>query len=114
MKNINNIKLRENEKEALVELKNEIYKLNNKIEIILYGSKARGDDVEFSDADILILTDKEISKKLKDDISWIRYKIELKYDVVISLDFENRDFWESPLANAMPFHWNIDREGVLI
>jgi len=27
---------------------------------------------------------------------------------------ENKDFWDSPLAKAMPLHWNIDREGVTI
>ena len=114
MKNIENIKLQDFEKRALLELKEEILKLDNTIEIILYGSKARGDSVEFSDIDIMILTDKEIDKKLRDKISWIRSGLEIKHDVVISLDFENRGFWTSSLASVMPFHQNVDHDGVNI
>lgn len=43
-------------------------------------------------------------------------KIELKKNEKEALKeiIENKDFWNTPLANAMPLHWNIDREGIAI
>ncbi len=115
MRTLEEIKvLRKNEKEALSELKSQLKQRIPDAEIILYGSKARGDSEELSDIDILILIDKKVDRKLKEKIVDIRYDIELKYDVVFGLVIENKDFWDSSLANAMPFHKNIEREGVLL
>jgi len=108
------INLKENEKKALQELKERILKRFPDAEIILYGSKARGDSDEESDIDLLILVESLVDTKLEEEIFHISYEIELKYDVVFGEIIENRDFWNTPLANAMPLHWNIDREGVLV
>ncbi len=112
MKNIVQLKLKENEKKALQELKQKLLKRFPDVEVILYGSKVRSDDEEFSDIDLLILINSQVIRRIKEEITEITYDIELKYDVVFGIIIENRDFWESPLANAMPLHWNIDREGV--
>ena len=114
MKNIDKLILKENEKKALQGLRQKILEKFPDAEIILYGSKVRGDDEEFSDIDLLILLDMEITRKLKEEITDIKYDLELKYDVVFGTIIENKDFWNSPLANAMPLHWNIDKEGVQI
>lgn len=112
MKNIAQLKINENEKKALRELKKILYKKFPDAEIILYGSKARGDYEEFSDIDLLILLDSKITRRLKGKITEITYDIGLKHDVVFGTMIENRDYWKSPLANTMPLHWNIDRDGV--
>ena len=97
---------------ALSELKERLLQRFSDVEVIIYGSKARGDDEELSDIDLLILVESQINRNLKEEITEITYDIELKYDVVFGIIVENRDFWKSPLANAMPLHWNIDRDGV--
>ena len=112
MKSIEQIKLKENESMALSELKERLLQRFSDVEVIIYGSKARGDDEELSDIDLLILVESQINRNLKEEITEITYDIELKYDVVFGIIVENRDFWKSPLANAMPLHWNIDRDGV--
>ncbi len=33
---------------------------------------------------------------------------------VLTLSVYNRDLWSSALCRAMPFHENVDREGVLL
>jgi predicted nucleotidyltransferase len=112
MKLIRELNLRENEIKALQELKKRVCERFPDAEIILYGSKARGYADEESDIDILILIDSQINRKLKEEITEITYDIELKYDLVLGKIIENRNFWKSPLANAMPLHWNIDKEGI--
>ncbi len=114
MKSIDQTKLKENEREALLELRDKFLQRFSDAEIIIYGSKARGDDEKYSDIDLLILVGSLVDRKLKEEITEILYDIELKYDVVFGVIVENRDFWNSPLANAMPLHWNIDRDGVLL
>jgi len=108
------IDLKENERKALQELKGKILKRFPDAEIILYGSKARGDFDKESDIDLLILVKSLVNNKLEEEIFHISYDIELKYDLVFGEIIENKDFWNTPLANAMPLHRNIDREGVLI
>ena len=111
---LNKINLIDNEKNALLELKEIILARFPDAEIILYGSKARGDSDKESDIDLLILVESLINSKLEEEIFHLSYQIELKYEVVFGEIVENKDFWNTPLANAMPLHRNIDREGVHI
>jgi predicted nucleotidyltransferase len=114
MKTLKELNLKGNEKKALQELKERLLERFANVEIILYGSKARGDFDEESDIDLLILLDSPVTSNLEEEITHVTYDIELKYDVVFGKIVENKDFWNTPLANAMPLHWNIDREGVLV
>ena len=116
MKMKNNLLLRLKEKEvrALKELKEELLKRFSDAEIILYGSKARGDDKEFSDIDVLVLLDREINNSLEEEIFSTAFQIELKYDVIFGIIVYSKKFWNSKLGNAMPIHWNIDKEGMPI
>lgn len=83
-------------------------------EVILYGSRARGDAAADSDYDLLVLTDKQITVKLKEDLISSIYPIELATGAVLTLISYNRKDWDSPLYQAMPFSKNIDRDGVLL
>ncbi len=115
MKTLEEIKvLKSNERKALNELRTQLKQKITGVKIILYGSKAKGNSEEFSDIDLLILVDEKVNRELKEKISNIRYDIELKYDVVFGLVFENKKFWNSTLADAMPFHRNIEKEGILL
>ena len=111
-KTLKKAELRKNEKEALKELKEKILEKFPDVRIVLYGSKARGDSDNESDIDLLILVEAKVDTKLEEEIFHISYEIELKYDVVFGEIIENKDFWSTPLANAMPLHWNINREGI--
>ncbi len=112
MESITQLNLKENERKALEDLKEKVLQSYPDAEIILYGSKARGDYDAESDLDLLILIGSSVTSKLEEEITHIAFDIELKYDVVFGKIVENKNFWNTPLANAMPLHWNIDKEGV--
>ncbi len=83
-------------------------------DVILYGSRARGDADEYSDYDILVITsgpaDIPVHKKMIESI----YPLELDTGAVLTLAIYNRQQWDTPLYRAMPFHENIDRDGVIL
>ncbi len=114
MKSITQLNLKENEKKALQELKEKLSESLPEVEIILYGSKARDDSEAFSDIDVLVLLDREVNNSLEEEIFSIAYEIELEHDVVFGILVESKVFWNFDLAHAMPIHWNIDREGIMI
>jgi uncharacterized protein len=82
-------------------------------DVILYGSRARGDAAEDSDYDLLVLVDRRADVSLHEElISSIFYLQD--DDAVLTLAIHNRDLWSSRLYKAMPFRENVDREGVLL
>lgn len=123
--------LTDNERAALTELKEKITEKYPGAEIILYGSKARGDYNQDSDIDLLIVIndkyniDKDISfeelrklyflavdKKIKDEILSIVVDIELKYDIFIDWQIKNNSYLRTGLAQVVPLYRNIKRGGV--
>lgn len=106
--------LSSNEINAIYELKNKLLKRFSEVELILFGSKVRGDFEEFSDIDILILVDKNVDQRLKDDIIEIAYDIELKYDIVFGFIIENKKSWRSSRYKVMPIYQNVEREGIIV
>ena len=103
-----------NELDAIFKLKNKLIKSFSGVELILFGSKVRGDFEEFSDIDILILLDRKIDHKVKDNIIEIAYDIELQYDIVFGFIIENKNSWRSPRYKVTPLYRNVQREGVLV
>lgn len=83
-------------------------------DVILYGSRARGDAGEYSDYDILVLTGGPSDIPVHEKMVSIIYPLELDTGAVLTLVVYNRQQWDSPLYRAMPLHKNIDREGVLL
>lgn len=106
------VKLKNNERKALMELKKKLFENLPVAEVILYGSKVREERKGFSDIDVLVILNGKVSNFLEEKVFNTAYDMELKYNVVFDILAESKSFWNSELANAMPFHWNIDREGV--
>ncbi len=83
-------------------------------DVILYGSRARGDAHEYSDYDILIIVSGTVDMKLKEKILDHVYPLELETGAVLTLFTYSKQKWDSPLYRAMPFHKNVESEGVLL
>ena len=83
-------------------------------EIILFGSRARGDWHEESDWDFLILSElderNEVKEKIREDVlKEIEYKI---CDVVFTL-FHNKKVWEEDYS-VTPLYYNVQDEGIIV
>jgi predicted nucleotidyltransferase len=83
-------------------------------DVIVYGSRARGDATSDSDYDILVLVDRAVNMTLKEQLISCIYPLELESGAVLTLMAYSRDRWNSELYKAMPFRENVEREGVLL
>ena len=64
--------------------------------------------------DILIILKNKVDDNIREKVFSMSFKIEIKYDVIFGILVESENFWSSPLAETMPIHCNISREGVLV
>ena len=80
--------------------------------VILFGSRARGDNQRDSDWDFLIITQKEATLEFQDKIREKLYYIELETEQVISSIIENKQVWKKYINSE--FYRNIQKDGILI
>jgi predicted nucleotidyltransferase len=102
-----------NETMAIEEFQKKILARFGITEIILFGSKARGEENRYSDLDILVLLEQEPSISIEEEIIDIGFEIELKYDVVLVILVHSKAFWDSK-GILMPIHKEIERDGIPI
>jgi len=100
------------DRDLLKQCKQAIRSVESDAEVVLYGSRARGDANDDSDYDILVLTKKSVDMALRENLIESIYPLELETGAVITLMTYNRDQWDSPLYRALPFHQNVQRDGV--
>ena len=102
------------EKLILAACKQAINETEADAEVLLYGSRARGDATEESDYDLLIISDSEVTIEAEDRFRRALYDIQLETASVITVLMVNRDQWNAPLSRAMPLHQNIERDGIAL
>lgn len=98
----------------MIRCRNAVKDFDPSAEIILYGSRARGDAKLESDYDLLVLIDGEITLKREDDFRRRLFPIELETGAVLTVILTNKKDWNSSLYDAMPLYQNIKREGVIL
>lgn len=107
--------LAEKDQRAILEFTQEIRHIFGKrIKMIkLFGSKARGEAEEFSDIDIFVLIDRldQQDRKIIGDIS---FKLDLKYDVVLSPIIYSEDEYNDPKYQVTPFLQTVEKEGISV
>lgn len=106
--------LSKEEKEILRLCTKKIRKVDPTAEVILYGSQARGEAGSHSDYDLLVLIDGDTSLVKEDTIRQQLYPIELETGKVFTVNMYNKKDWDTNLYKAMPFHYNVERDGILL
>lgn len=96
--------------EFLDKIQSGIRKFDKNAEIILFGSRARGDFQRESDWDLLILLTRLINEEIKEKIRDELFEIELETEQSISSIIQSEKSWND--FYITPFYQNIKKEGV--
>lgn len=82
-------------------------------QVILFGSKARGDSAPDSDIDVLILAEEE-GRQLRKTISKISSQIGLDYDVCLGALLIADKRWRQMSTERFSLCRNVERDGILL
>lgn len=102
------------QKAFLSQIRKAVHELEPEVEIILYGSRSRGEAGPESDWDLLILVDGVVDDERTDRIRHRLYELEWAAGTVISAIVRSRREWQSDRYQAMPFYQQVEAEGVRI
>ena len=82
-------------------------------EMVVYGSKARGQAHADSDVDVLLIV-KDDAAALKRDLRWIGYLLAAKTDVLPSILAYTEEEWENRRRSGSTFRKAVERDGVRV
>ena len=99
--------------EILHLIKKSVKELEPNSEIILYGSRARGDEREDSDWDVLILVPYSSDLKEEQKFRHKLFDLELQFGQAISTLVKSKKEWESKFQMT-PLYQNIRQEGITL
>jgi predicted nucleotidyltransferase len=98
--------------ELLARVRQAVHEVEPKAEIILYGSRARGDAQAESDWDFLILLNGVVDDERTDRVRHRLYAIEWDCGEVLCSIVRSRQEWDSPLHQATPFVQSVQTQGI--
>ena len=90
-----------------------VRELDPKAQVILFGSRARGDAKKDSDWDVLILIDNPVTIDISRSFRYKLFDLELETDEVFSTFVYNKKVWNTK-HKVTPFYKNVKNEGVLL
>ena len=99
--------------EILSRIKRSVNEIEPQSEIILFGSKARGDDRDDSDWDLLILIPSQVDLTVEQKFRHKLFELELEYGQAFSTFVYSRSDWDNKLR-ITPLYKNVEREGIRI
>jgi len=95
-------------------IRQKVNEIDNTVEVILYGSRARGDNRRDSDWDVMILLKrKDVDKNVEQTFRHNLLDIELEIGVPVSVFVYSKSDWEGKYS-ITPLFRSIKKEGILI
>jgi predicted nucleotidyltransferase len=90
-----------------------ILSIDKDAEIILFGSRARGDAQEDSDWDFLFLTSLQVTPSLRERVVGKMFDVELEEHTDLQIIAKNKTVWETKYVDS-PFYRNVKDDGIHI
>jgi predicted nucleotidyltransferase len=112
MKTLDQISLKDSDRQAVREAANILRHQFSIEHIILFGSKARGEDEPESDIDLLVLTNGPVDHALKRQMTHAVFGIQLSHNVVLSMMVVPLEQWENGVYRVLSIHQEVLRDGV--
>lgn len=88
-----------------------INQVDDKAEVILYGSRARGDERKDSDWDILVLTDYTLDLNRTRAFRYPLYDLALELGEQFSVFVRSKNEWKTR-QRITPFYESVKQEGI--
>jgi uncharacterized protein len=114
MKKFEDSVIKKNDRRAILEAANKIADMFPLKRVVLFGSKARGTDDEFSDIDILFVCSRKLTWREEKVVIDTLFDIGLKYDAIFSPLFASSEEWNDGMFDSFPIGREILREGAEI
>jgi len=99
--------------EVLLRIKEIVKQIDPEAEVILYGSRARGDESSISDWDLLILVDSRADIDYEMVFRHKLFDLELELEEAFSVIVHNKNEWKSKYR-LTPLYQNVVREGKIL
>lgn len=99
--------------EILSQIKQAVLAVDADAELILFGSRARGDYKEDSDWDVLLLTSKAVDLKLKRSFRRPLFSIERESEMELNTTIINKEDWQNKF-NSYPLYYEIKKDGIAL
>jgi predicted nucleotidyltransferase len=100
--------------EALNEIKRRVRERFLVVDILLYGSGARGEADEESDLDLLIVTAQQLTRFKRHEITDIVFEVNLQHDTNFSTLVVDQKTWETGMLSVLPLRDEIMRDGIRV
>lgn len=114
MRTVSQIDLSDNDRRA-VEAAARLLKQSFPVrEVILFGSKARGEASPGSDIDLLALTARRLDWDERGRMSYDLVELGLDHGVLIELLVEEREEWFEGLGRMLSIRDQVERDGVVL
>lgn len=114
MKSLKNIPLPENDCLA-IETAGTTIKSEFPVEtVILFGSKSRGGGDEYSDTDLLMVTERPLNWREEKAIIDRLFDIGMAFNVIFSPLFASHEEWDGGIFRKFPVYAEIMRDGALV
>jgi predicted nucleotidyltransferase len=81
------------------------------LDVVLFGSKARGDATPQSDVDVLIILDHPSARDQSDALG-LSFDVWMETDIFLSLRMKSSQAWEESAAMQTMFYRNVQQDGV--
>jgi len=95
-------------------LKRTVREVEPQAEIILFGSRARGDAASDSDWDFLILLNGEVNPDRSLAVRDRLYDLEWDCGEVLTSIVRSRQDWQTPLYQSTSFYKSIQQDGICL